>query len=273
MSISSAIASVDAIAASSQNRLHSAVRANDIEAINALLRDGVDIDQLGKRRDGYGTALHVAVRENYPHLVRLLLENGARVDAPDINDFTALHNAAWNGNLEMIDILSEAGANLRATTYEGDTPLSLAERNEQLAAYRSIAAKLYPPSAFVDSAIDVTGDYDCNITHIKWYGDIYRDPKWFFGNNTDIRVRLVQTGDTIEGSMSGDRTGSIKGKIDGNRISFQFRNDRSAVPQPNFGSGVWFVTDSRNDMIGTWVSVVSGAGWGTKGFWSLTRIE
>lgn len=110
--------------------------------------------------------LLVAARNNYPSIVKLLLEKGADigqrgylmnaiafhkagymgnseimkmlVNHPDaqkyINDqglnngYTPLHDAIWHGNTEAAKILIDAGARLDLTTYEGDTPLDLANR-------------------------------------------------------------------------------------------------------------------------------------------------
>ena len=49
-------------------------------------------------------------------LVRWLLSHGANANARNtiLSRQTALHNAAWNGDLDMVQLLVEQGANLHA---------------------------------------------------------------------------------------------------------------------------------------------------------------
>ncbi|MBS2039577.1 ankyrin repeat domain-containing protein [bacterium] len=80
--------------------------------------------QLLMERDRFGqTLLHLAVDQ--PGLVRLLLENGASVQAADKEGQTPLHQAK---NLESVKILLSHGAPLDATNALGATPLHRAVR-------------------------------------------------------------------------------------------------------------------------------------------------
>ena len=65
-----------------------------------------------------------------PRLVRWLLANGgdANAHASDRSRQSALHAAAWNGDLEMARLLVDAGADVRARDGEHDaTPRGWAE--------------------------------------------------------------------------------------------------------------------------------------------------
>ncbi|MBV9881823.1 MAG: ankyrin repeat domain-containing protein [Sphingomonadaceae bacterium] len=85
--------------------------------------------------------LLAAVDAGDPALVRFLLGEGADANAraPDRSRQTALHNAAWNGDLLMVRLLVEAGADLAAL-------------DEQ---YRA------PPWGWATTAITVTNNPDC----------------------------------------------------------------------------------------------------------------
>src|SRR5262245_7991622 len=61
--------------------------------------------------------------------VRAALARKADVNAPQADGSTALHWAAENDDVEMADILLEAGAHVAARTREGVTPLQLAATN------------------------------------------------------------------------------------------------------------------------------------------------
>ena len=115
------------VSAAKRYDLHEAVVKKDIAEIGKLSQKGSDINQLGSRRHGYGSALHIAAREGYLDIARLLIDSGANVDVRDHNDYTPLHNAAWNGNLDMVKFLIDAGADINAVNYSGDTVLSCAQ--------------------------------------------------------------------------------------------------------------------------------------------------
>ncbi|KAL8705182.1 MAG: hypothetical protein Q9201_001682 [Fulgogasparrea decipioides] len=77
------------------------------------------------------TALHLAVenRTNRIPLVRLLLENGAGVNATSDGGWTPLHNAAEKGYEDVASLLLDWKANANATTSSGMTALHWCARN------------------------------------------------------------------------------------------------------------------------------------------------
>jgi ankyrin repeat protein len=70
--------------------------------------------------------LHSAAAGRHLEVVRLLLANGADVNAEQQGGFTALHAAAQNGQLEMIQLLLASGARVDALTFERKSPADLA---------------------------------------------------------------------------------------------------------------------------------------------------
>ena len=81
---------------------------------------------------GYPPPVTFASALGHLDIVRALLEQGARVDAPDAHGRTALMAAADNGEVEVVRLLAEKGANLNATNDRGQTALAIAseKRNE-----------------------------------------------------------------------------------------------------------------------------------------------
>src|SRR5262249_30339743 len=61
--------------------------------------------------------------------VRAALTRKADVNAPQVDGSTALHWAVERDDVEMADVLLEAGARVAARTREGVTPLQLAATN------------------------------------------------------------------------------------------------------------------------------------------------
>ena len=123
--------------------LHRAVFDSDVESVKSLLKQGADINKIG-RNAIEGSALHLAARSNQQEIAQLLIDSGAVVDLRDYNDYTPLHNAAWNGNLDMVKLLLKAGADINATNYAGRTPLSSAQDNNQAEVIEFLQSKLQP---------------------------------------------------------------------------------------------------------------------------------
>jgi endonuclease YncB( thermonuclease family) len=76
----------------------------------------------------YGwSPLHLAASQCRTDIAELLLANGAKVDAKDINDWTPLHRVSRNGCKDIADLLIAKGADVNARTDHDKTPLRLAE--------------------------------------------------------------------------------------------------------------------------------------------------
>lgn len=58
------------------------------------------------------TALHLASKEGYVHVVDELLRRGADFDAHTKKGNTALHIASLAGHFEVVKLLLDAGANI-----------------------------------------------------------------------------------------------------------------------------------------------------------------
>lgn len=236
------------------------------------LREGIGINELGSRKFGYGSALHVAVREGHERVALFLIDKGADVNVRDSNEFTPLHNAAWNGNLEMIEMLLDAGADLSASNYAGDTALSLAQKNDRIEIYQFLIEKLFA-TVSIDEDIDLSGRYRAEIIH-KNEQEIHRQPKWFFGRGSDIEVSLIHKGDRIIGSLAGDRKGDLEGTIVGNKITFEWHMTSGTGGSIRFGEGIWVLGNNPGELHGTWnIGAEHGMWYRTSGIWNLRKIE
>ncbi len=90
--------------------LHAAAMGRQVEAIRLLAGRKANLEQ----RNRYGrTPLVVAAREmrGVP-VIATLLDLGARIDAADTADDTALSLASWRGSLDVVDLLLARGATI-----------------------------------------------------------------------------------------------------------------------------------------------------------------
>ena len=107
------------------NALMAASFNGHIETMKALIDAGADVNQTGHE----GATPLIAACGPFPEAVRLLLENGAEVNAVDSNEhFSALMYAAVGGLSPIVDILLEAGADPTLKDVDGDTAASFARQ-------------------------------------------------------------------------------------------------------------------------------------------------
>jgi ankyrin repeat protein len=91
-----------------------AIQAHDLAAVDRLLAAGADV----KYKNVDTTALHIAMFENEPAIVRRIVEAGG-----DLNDWNRegaqpLHVAIQNGDVELVRYFLSKGANLSAPTLQ-----------------------------------------------------------------------------------------------------------------------------------------------------------
>jgi hypothetical protein len=102
-----------------------AIKAGDIAAVAALL--GSYPDLLEAQGTNGSSLLNLAVSLKQPAICRLLIDSGADVDLGTTRGVRPLHTAAYGNNVDLIELLIQAGASLEACAYgDGGTPLVMA---------------------------------------------------------------------------------------------------------------------------------------------------
>lgn len=100
--------------------LHYAVALKKYDVIEFLISKDMEL----YRRGGlyYQTALQDAIFYQYFRIAILLINSGSPLDIKNIDGDTALHIAARNGYLDIVNILIEAGASKNIHNDSGNTP-------------------------------------------------------------------------------------------------------------------------------------------------------
>ena len=94
------------------------------EIAKLLLQNGANVNARVKLHQF--TVLHAACMKGHIEIVKLLLQNGADINAKDNDKWTPLHWVAKNGNLEIAKLILQYGADLNVKDQYQDTPLLLA---------------------------------------------------------------------------------------------------------------------------------------------------
>jgi ankyrin repeat protein len=109
--------------------------------------DYAEIKQLGLDINASGvthqrTLLMAAAYGNRADLIRLLVSDGAMVDRGNgIYGMAALHEAAWNGNINATTALLDLGANIDVTCDDETTPLMFAASSGECSAVRLLLSR------------------------------------------------------------------------------------------------------------------------------------
>ncbi len=114
--------------ASSGTPLYNAIKAGQIDNARTMINKGQYIND----STNGATPLISSAFYGYTNLVRLLIDNGADLEAKNNHGVTALMWASTKGHLDIAKILVESGADINAKDNKGSAALSDASRNGHL---------------------------------------------------------------------------------------------------------------------------------------------
>jgi len=122
------VLSIGVVHQSSAQAIFDAVKQGDAAAVRRML--ATNARQVVTATDGEGyIPLHWAAVFGRTEIMRMLIDAGADVNAPNKSLWTPLHDAAWHGQTEAIDLLILHGARLDAMTDDGNMPIHKAAHN------------------------------------------------------------------------------------------------------------------------------------------------
>lgn len=90
--------------------IHEAVKKGNLKQVEIILKNDPELinaaDETGR------TQLHWACRGVHIKIVEYLIENGADVNARDINDVTPLYSLSFRGQTDCIELVIRNGADI-----------------------------------------------------------------------------------------------------------------------------------------------------------------
>lgn len=116
--------------------LTTAIERGDLNAVRAHL--DVHQDCLNMLDEDGQPPLHVAVQENRPAIIDLLLERGASIESVGYHGWRPLHIAASLGNLDLVNLCLAHGASVKSLTLTKQTPLHKAASSHSAAVVRRL---------------------------------------------------------------------------------------------------------------------------------------
>ena len=103
------------------NVLMMAVNSNDIQGVSFFSKAGGVL--VNQKNIGGATALHIASREGFLEIAKILIENGADVNAIDNEGWTPLMRANINGHHEVVALLVSKGVGSGGLNYTGESAI------------------------------------------------------------------------------------------------------------------------------------------------------
>ena len=126
---------VNSVSSDGFTPLHLASYMGRPEAAKALIEGGADVNALsrnGAELKPLNSAAACRDSEKAFETAKLLLEQKAENSPKQTGGYTPLHSAAANGNLALVKLLLESGADSKSLSDDGRSPLDFArERNRE----------------------------------------------------------------------------------------------------------------------------------------------
>ncbi len=110
------------------NRLmQKALENSDLKKLQRAIADGAEVN--GSGSSYFSTPLYRAVNYGFDDGVRELLKHGASASAPQGENNSLVYRVAYRGNLSLLTLLVDAGADVNAVCYDGSTGLHVAAKS------------------------------------------------------------------------------------------------------------------------------------------------
>jgi ankyrin repeat protein len=178
-------ADINAQSSTGNTALMLAIDRGKIDVAITLIQSGADLEIKGQK--GW-TALHNAASggdKGYKEVAEALLKAGASVDALSETMLTPLHEAAGKSLVEIVRLLVDHGANVKARDKFNNTPLRMCASNAQ--SFATLESFKQTVQILLDAGADINAGTTINTT------SLHSVVKW--GNVEAVRFMLERGAD------------------------------------------------------------------------------
>ena len=99
--------------------------ARHVAVAKLLIQNGADVNAVD---EAHRTSLHCATLEGHVDVAKLLIQNGADVNAVNKGNWTSLHFTTWKGHVDVVKLLIQNGADVNSVDKDKRTSLHVAAR-------------------------------------------------------------------------------------------------------------------------------------------------
>lgn len=156
--------------------LISASKCGSLECLQVLIDYGVDANCIDENDN---TLLMLAVRNEHPHLVKILASKVKNINNVNSDGNTVIHLAAWHGYSDVIKMLMESGGDITILDRHKNTALMLASEKGHIETVKFL----------IDAGIDVNAMNCHNETALH---------KAVFADNAEINSILMDAGAILD---------------------------------------------------------------------------
>jgi len=177
-----------------------AVISGNIPVLQQYIDMGMDVN-LRHRKNENLSPLHIAAQHDNMEIVRILIENKAKIDTKDDQKGTPLHDAAYYGrDGGVVEFLISRRADIHVRTINQRTPLHIAAWNRNIPGTRALLAARADVNAPdlkncspLDLAVKVRNNREVvEMLAIQYGAKLFQvDPKHFF-KSLDVREVLTK---------------------------------------------------------------------------------
>ena len=198
-------------------KVYDAIESGDIETVKEMILGGVvDVNEIifGE------TFLHAATSYNRIEIAKFLIENGIDINVLDDMGTSALINAVIEGNLEMVKLLCERGAELDTSDPDNNALFRAGSRHqEEIAQY------------LVDKGIDIYKTYHIgDMENCDAY--IWADKWGAIEISAILDEKEIADKKLFEMTINGDEKEIFK-HLEEYNISFVSYNSFDEIPEQN----------------------------------------
>ncbi|XP_066139394.1 ankyrin repeat domain-containing protein 7-like isoform X1 [Euwallacea fornicatus] len=180
------------------NKLHKSCLEGRLDDVINLLAQGIDIKVVDTKNDSIysgKTCLHFAAETNKTDIMKVLLEHDITIiDIQDNGGFTALHCAAFHGNVEAAKILLHYGANTELGNEKEWKPLHSAASARGKGGSESKEndfLKIVELLLHYGANLESKNHYDDTPLHIAFYFNNISIAAFLFGMGADLEATDV----------------------------------------------------------------------------------